>query len=270
MFNRMTKKSGFSRARERQAVVCVSATRCLRQQESMQRMTWLVYVLAMAICLMGCRGNGSAVVIQSDLSAAEIMGAESQSEETVGSLEDTEVWDTAATSASVIYVHICGQVCVPGVYALPEGSRVWDAVEAAGGLTEAAQADAVNLALMVADGSKVTIPSQAETEEADFRWYVTGSGAVSSSDGGSAGGLSDSGIGAGQSHGKDTAGRVDLNRADVTALMTIPGIGQVRAEAIVAYRETQGPFGAVEDIMKVAGIKEGLFAKIKDYITVGG
>ena len=64
--------------------------------------------------------------------------------------------------------------------------------------------------------------------------------------------------------------RVNINKADAGQLTAIPGIGQTRAEAIVAYREENGLFGTIEDIMKVTGIKDGLFGKIKDYITVGG
>jgi len=149
-------------------------------------------------------------------------------------------------------------VCDPGVYLLMEGSRVWDAVEAAGGLTKEAQPSAVNLAFCLADGSKVTIPSASEAEEGTFDWYVVGEGELTES------------RAQVEMDAVTDSGRVDINRADVKALMTIPGIGQARAEAIVSYRERQGDFQTIEEIMNVTGIKEGLFASIRDYIIVGG
>lgn len=180
------------------------------------------------------------------------------------------------TSAALlqICVHICGQVQNPGVYDLAEGSRVWDAVQAAGGFTGEAAADAVNLALMLSDGAKITIPSLAEVSAAASSdafdsasgeaahggtrapedWYESGDTVQS------------------QASAAQTAqdGLVNINQADVNGLTALPGIGEVRARAIVEYREKYGPFGAIEDIMRVTGIKEGLFARIRDYITVGG
>ena len=118
-------------------------------------------------------------------------------------------------------------------------------MEAAGGFLPEAAQEAVNLAMKVTDGSKVTIPHQREVEESDFQWYEA-----------------DGSVG--------ETGLIDINRATVTELMSIPGIGQTRAEAIVSHRENRGPFTVIEEIMQVTGIKEGLFSKIKEYITVGG
>ena len=219
MFNKIIGEKCFSRAGWRQAVVCVS---CL--------LLLFLWVLIGG----GCQNDGEAILITRDVIESEI-----PVEETVGLTQEQSV--TVAT----IYVHVCGQVAEPGVYLLDDGSRVWDAVEAAGGFLPEAAQEAVNLAMKVTDGSKVTIPHQREAEESDFHWYEA-----------------DGSVG--------ETRLIDINRATVTELMSIPGIGQTRAEAIVSHRENRGPFTVIEEIMQVTGIKEGLFSKIKEYITVGG
>lgn len=242
---------------------------------------WTTVILAAGL-LSGCRGNGSAVVIeggdiaQNGTEAAGETGfpaSDASGMTAQGGIQE-EITVPVTTQESRICVHVCGQVRSPGVYELAQGSRVWDAVEAAGGLTEEAAPDAVNLAVPVADGSKITIPSQEEVRQAQQRgdaeqgsaeygaggqgWYEEPGGEGQP---GSEGGTGSQGTG---------SALVDINRADADQLMKIPGIGQVRAEAIIAYREACGRFETVEDIMKVTGIKDGLFAKIRDYITVGG
>lgn len=248
---RVTKKSNhFSRTTGCKAVVCV------------------VGGLLCLLLLGGCTDSGSAVVIQGE----EIVSSESTGvqAEAVSSEEDilaqdqgktTEEADTSEETTPVwIYIHVCGQVVTPGVYALPEGSRVWDAVEAAGGLTEEAQPDAVNLAWVITDGSKVTIPDRSQAQDQGFSWYETGTG----------GPAANGGTDQGEMFTENTSGLVDLNRATVEELMTIPGIGQSRAQAIVAYRQSHGSFGTIQEVMEVTGIKEGLFEAIRQYITVGG
>ena len=110
------------------------------------------------------------------------------------------------------------------------------------------------------DGSKVTIPDLSQAEDLRFSWYETGAGGHAGSDG----------KGVETLFAENASGLVDLNRATVEELMTIPGIGQSRAQAIVAYRQSHGSFGSVQEIMQVTGIKEGLFEAIRQYITVGG
>lgn len=135
-----------------------------------------------------------------------------------------------------ICVHVCGQVCRPGVVMLPEGSRAWEAVEAAGGLAEGASQAAVNLAAVLQDGEKLYIPALGEevAKEAD----------------------------------ETDSGLVNLNTADAGRLQTLPGIGESRAADILSYREKSGGFRSVEEIMLVPGIKESTYEKIRDMITV--
>lgn len=141
------------------------------------------------------------------------------------------------TSEQMIYVQVSGAVALPGVYELAEGSRVFEAVELAGGMTEEADAGQMNQAQTVSDGQMIYVPHQGETTE----------GAVGM---------------------QQEDGRVNLNTATAQQLMTLPGIGQAKAESIIAWREENGGFTQVEDLMKIEGIKEGVFSKIRDNIKV--
>ncbi len=170
--------------------------------------------------------------------------------------------DSAAEPA-VVYVHICGCVVRPGVYELPAGSRIYEALEAAGSITEEGDGDFLNLALEAEDGMKVEVPDR---EQARL-WREQGMGpegtAVSS-------GQTSGKVFVGQGAGGRQAdsGKVNLNTASREELMTLTGIGESRADAIIRYREMYGGFQSIEDVMNVSGIKEGAFEKIKDSITV--
>lgn len=163
--------------------------------------------------------------------------------------EDNSAADTektaqmADTQNSVCYVYVCGAVGNPGVYPLPSGSRVYEAIEAAGGLLEEAGADCVNQAEPVSDGQmiKVLTAEEAEKNAADTARTNT----PEASD-----------------------GRVNINTAVAAELMTLPGVGESKAESIISYREENGGFDKIEDIMNITGIKEGVFEKIKDDIMV--
>lgn len=152
-----------------------------------------------------------------------------------------------------IYVDVCGAVAEPGVFCLPEGSRVFQAIEAAGGFLPEAAENYVNRAQGLSDGEQLYVPTKEEAltmERTD---------AVSSGE------EKDEAPEGGTEH----AGKVNLNTADETELCTLTGIGASKAKAIIAYREENGPFASIEDLMKVEGIKEGTFHKIKDEIEVG-
>lgn len=191
-----------------------------------------------------------------------------------------------AEKAGRIFIHVCGEVVSPGVYELSEGSRLYQAVEAAGGLTEEADGDFLNMALTLADGMQLRIPDRREAEE--LRRAGSESAGGQPQDGSQAaaygglirgGGQEQSGSQSGnstqggsrmqsESAGWEQDGRVNLNTATKEQLMTLSGIGEARAEAILAYRRESGGFKTIEDIMKVSGIKEAAFQKIKDDITV--
>lgn len=152
-------------------------------------------------------------------------------------------------SGKLCYVHISGAVSHPGVITLKEGSHVFEAIELAGGFLATADEDYVNQALKITDGIQIYIPTVEEVEQ----------GTVAGN----------------QSDGKvvvkgneKSSGKICLNTATIEELCTLSGIGKSRAEAILQYREEQGAFSTIEEIKNIAGIKDGLFDKIKDKITV--
>ena len=147
---------------------------------------------------------------------------------------------TKDDSNTDIYVHICGAVINPGVYQVPVGTRVYQALELAGGSSDDAYLSGINLADKLADGQKVYIPAEGENAEGILS---TDSGGVQSV-------------------------MININTASEAELMTLPGIGQSRAKDIINYRVKNGFFESIDDIMKVSGIKEAAFEKIKDLIKV--
>ena len=165
---------------------------------------------------------------------------------------------------AMIYVDVCGAVANPGVFQLAAGSRVFQAIEAAGGYLPEAALTCVNRAGVLTDGQQLYILTQEEME----RQGLDPAEMFGASDGqmnGSAG----TGQNTGMTAQVQQDNRININTADEAQLTTLTGIGATRAQAIIAYREENGPFAAIEDIMNVQGIKEGTFAKIKDEIVVG-
>ena len=146
-------------------------------------------------------------------------------------------------STENIFVYVCGAVQKPGVYELLPGQRIRDAIAAAGGLSEQAAGDSLNQAEVLSDGQMLRVLT---TEEAAAATVQPGQETAESS--------------------RD--GRVDINTADASALMSLPGIGQSKADAIIAYRNEHGAFKAPEELMNISGIKEGVYQKIKDSIKV--
>lgn len=194
---------------------------------------FLVIAAAMSL-LCGCGARNNVYLEKNAVETGELCVTEAQS------ATETEEPDGAKEEKTCL-VYVCGAVAAPGVYELDDGSRIYEAVELAGGFMEDAAEDVLNLAESVTDGQMIRIPTEEEQEAAGRQ----GAEADSAAD-----------------------GKLDLNRADVAALMELPGIGQSKAEAIVGYREEHGSFSRTEDLMKVEGIKEGVFNKIKDRIKV--
>lgn len=154
--------------------------------------------------------------------------------------QPTEVSDEAKQdSKAQIWVHVCGEVKNPGVYSLSADSRVFDAIEAAGGFTKNADETSLNLAQSLEDESKIYVGSKKD-KKSDEAAADTG----------------------------DSTGKVNLNTATIEELMTLPGIGEVRARAILDFREKNGNFQKVEDLLEVEGIKEGIFQKLESLIAV--
>lgn len=190
------------------------------------------------MCISAC-GNDTAQYLKVE----EATELETQTE----TLQSTEVREIPEDTPKVCYVYICGAVQNPGVYTLPEGSRVCDAFEAAGGLALDAAEDYWNQARVLADGEMIYVPTLEEAKERK------GSGDISKVT---------------EDTDDSKAGKVNINTASKQQLMTIPGIGEMKAEAIVSYREEHGSFSSIEEVKKVEGIKDGVFAKMKEYIVI--
>ena len=193
-------------------------------------------------------GESSAFILSTESmsdsgEARQVPSASGGASEKEGGESDS---DASGASAIVVTVHVAGAVASPGVVSLAEGSRVEDAVDAAGGFAEGAASDAVNLARVLQDGEQVVIPTEDEVE---------GGTALQSSAGAS-------------SAASDTQTVVNINTAGLEELDTLPGVGEATAQAIIDERESAGPFESVEDIQRVSGIGEKKFEKLKDLICV--
>lgn len=161
--------------------------------------------------------------------------------------EDTTTGETAADSAAPenasgeVVVHVAGAVSSPGVYTLPADSRVDDAVRAAGATADA-DLSQLNLAQKLADGQKITVPAAGETPAPADN--------------------------AAPSDSSQSGALININTATQEELETLPSIGEVRAQAIIAYREEHGGFRTTDELMEVSGIGEKIFADIAPHITV--
>lgn len=144
------------------------------------------------------------------------------------------------------YVYVCGAVRCPGVYPVTEDMRVFEAVELAGGFAEEADVSWVNQAEPVQDGQRLYIYTKEETSQMDPAVQPEAA-----------------------AQGGQTDGRVNINQATKEMLMTLPGIGEAKADAVIQYREEHGAFQSIEEIQNVPGIKSAVFLKIQDAITVG-
>lgn len=182
-----------------------------------------------AVCFWGCKEEQTSIDLEEVLQQMQTVSTSTG--EPVDETEST--WEEEPV---LVWVHICGEVMVPGVYEMTLESRIYDVLMAAGGFTEEADEQQVNLAAVVSDGMQIYIPAEGER--------------VTREDG-------------------SQEGLVNINTASVAELCTLPGIGESKAEAIIVYREANGGFQSKEDIMKVSGIKQSAYAKIKDKITVG-
>ncbi len=167
---------------------------------------------------------------------------ESQTSEAVSIEERDEQAATEAAQVKMVFVHVVGEVNTPGVYELPEGSRVNEAIVAAGGLREGASMQSVNLARVLIDGEQINVASLD----------------------GAAGATSVVGV----ESGATSASLVNINTAGVEELSTLSGIGQATAQKIIADRQSKGSFKTKEDLMRVSGIGEKKFESIRDFITL--
>ena len=210
------------------------------------------------LMLSGCSPKSNTIVLRpveesSESSSVKSADIPETEKATVEASSDNS--GSADTQIATVYVYVCGEVKQEGVYELPDGSRVFDAIDAAGGFRDGADTSYVNQAAPITDGIRIRIPGKDETGQKNDQIQEP---------------VISVGITPEDEQSTDPAQKclININTADETGLCDIPGIGSGRAKDIIQYRTEHGRFKSIEDIMQVTGIKEKLFAKIKDSITV--
>ena len=226
----------------------------------MKKIIFVILCMLMCVC-QGCSDEEVMEIISEEADKEE--NADDSIEEASDALADntekTENIETDDSQSFVVYVS--GYVNNPGVYELSAGSRVIDAIDAAGGYSKEAYDNYLNLASLIADGQMIYVPSEEEIESGSIE-----RGVASGADGSGAGGVTGGNGGGNGGNSSDSGTLVNINQASKEELMTLPGIGESKADKIIAYREANGRFNSPEGIMEISGIKEGLYNKIKDKI----
>lgn len=220
----------------------------------------ILSLILVVIAATGC-GNNEVYVNSEEVCIEDYDEKENDASEESGpsdalsSKEDSSNEISASSSDTTdeyrYVVYICGQVNAPGVYKVAPGTRVYEVLELAGGYTDNAYTDNINQAETVSDSQMIRVLSFEEKEqfEADGK-------------------IAEPGIAGISNESETDSKKVDLNRASREELMTLPGIGASKADSIIAYRNENGGFKSVEDLMKITGIKEGVFNKIREFVTV--
>ena len=210
----------------------------------------------LCLILSGCSDSGKEISFEQVLKESRETGLYGENAAESSSPEDTDVCDGTGKAqetgtqrhpeknGSLIYVDVTGAVKEPGVVTLSEGARVYEAIAEAGGFSDDAAVELVNQAALLSDGQQIRVYTCEEAAQ----------GAVSV--------VEEQGT-------KETAqGKININQAGAEELMTLPGIGESKAADIIRYREENGGFERIEDIMNISGIKESVFSKIKDKIVI--
>lgn len=195
-----------------------------------------LYVIGLAMMICAC-GKSEEIPLEA--------ASEEEPQET-----ETETTAEEIKSDGAVVVYVCGEVNAPGVYELPSGSRLYQAIDAAGGMTDTAADTYLNQAEALNDGQSIYVPSVEE--------------AATWAEGTETGG----GTAPAAASGSTEDGKVNINTAAMEELMTLSGIGEAKASSIIEYRETNGKFQSIEEIKNIPGIKDGVFQKIKDQISV--
>ena len=209
------------------------------------RLVIVVLICGFLLLINGCGKNPVTFVSDDMDSTEEAAGADDNTATGVGIQEASGgilADEQADSSTEQIPVYVCGAVNNPGVYYLPVGSLKQDALLMAGGFTEDACLEYVNLAETISEGEQIYFPTLSEIESMSPIYTMTGDSAEDD--------------------------RVHINVATKEQLMTLPGIGESKADAIISYRNEHGPFASPEDLLNVSGIKDGVYQRIKDYIVV--
>lgn len=206
----------------------------------------LTAICCLTLLLAGCRNQTGFYVEQQEENVMDSAVQASDDTQKSGTAEDAVDGQDNNEVVGTIYVQVSGAVAQPGVYQLPEGSRIFEVIELAGGVTEDADVTSVNQAQLLSDGQLIYMYAVGEEGAEGAATEAAGE----------------------KTPETENDDRVNINTATAEQLMTLPGIGQSKAESIISFREEHGAFCSVEEIMNIEGIKEGVFSKIKDRIKV--
>lgn len=200
-----------------------------------------LFVLFLTLCLNGCKKTSA-----DDFTEVELENAVGEKKDTARPDKENQDEGQKADVQKTAVVYVCGAVNQPGVYTLPEGTRIYEAIAAAGGVKPEAAEESLNQADKVTDGERLYVPTDEELKQGIAVNPVVGT------------------------NGADEAGqgKVNLNTAQKEELKTLPGIGDAKADSIISYRQTNGGFKSIEELMQIEGIKEGVFRKIEDKVTI--
>ncbi|MBQ9278174.1 MAG: helix-hairpin-helix domain-containing protein [Lachnospiraceae bacterium] len=225
----------------------------------MKRILFIFFINFILCFLVACGKQGEFVKASSVTSEEILSNGEAE-------LEILESEDAAGVTFAV---HVCGAVVNPGVYYLDSDSLKKDALDAAGGFVDGASLEYINLAQHIKDGEQIYFPYEDEVDLLEDRawdndaYYGTDDEVYDKTDNEPEGVSDDLSKGS-----YDSSGKLNINRADKEELMTLSGIGEAKANAIISYRDEHGIFKNIEELKNITGIKDGVYNKIKDYITV--
>jgi len=202
-----------------------------------KRIMVLLAAIGLSMSMIACSESEEMMIISSD---TEYAAKDSPSDSNESNNE--KIAEVQEEPRLFYVVYVCGSVMNPGVYEMPEGSRLFDAISKAGGYSKDAADGALNLAKLIEDEEMIYVPSvnDINSGNSEFAGFIEGGGEKSE--------------------------LININKATKEELMTLSGIGESKAELIISDREENGKFTTIEDIMRIRGIKEGLFNKIKDNI----
>ena len=246
---------------------------------SRKKLTRILAVVGIGLLACGIKlwldTTASPAVIYANTDSSEETGSRLAAETTIftpvtaESAVVSEPFPTCVPVPEEIPVYICGAVSKPGIYQVLPGSYLYEVIDIAGGLLPEAASEYINLVYSFSEAVSIYIPSQDEMKE-----FLDGTNTSSCAylRNGLIQGIWGSGNSEGASSGSSQASEktalVNINTADQNQLETLPGVGETTAKAIISYREKSGGFTKIEDIMNVAGIKEGRFEAIRESITV--
>lgn len=233
--------------------VMLFTLQCSRRTQ--RRRTIVVWMILMLVCLSGCRIAGGTQGIRVSTKVEDIESIADSSKISTSISKTAESGETQGESSrsALIVCEAKGQVQQPGVYDLPEGSRVSDLIRMAGGISHSGSLDWVNQARKLSDGEVVFIPPSGIKKEEYEAMTIGGASASPEST---------------SAAGEEKTSQIDINTATEDQLQTVPGIGPVTAKNIVDYRTQNGPFKTLEELKNVNRIGDKTYDKLKDYFMV--